>query len=136
MPWIADFVECLNQGILAVGLERNVEVDGGAGGRGTKTLPVGRDGVPRVHDTYVTPKCCRRRREVSEGHGRKDGENSEPVVAHDYRESPALRMARGPESPKYWNTGSKKKIYQKISGTLRACSQIVSRAFMEVEGES
>jgi len=66
IPWIADLVECVSQGTLAARLERNVEVDGGAGGRGTKTLPVGRDGVPRVHHTYVTPKWCRRRREVGE----------------------------------------------------------------------
>ncbi len=85
MLWIADLVECLNQDVFAMGLERNVEVDGGAVGRGTKTLPVGRDGVPRVHLTYVTPKCCRRRREIGEGYCRKDREDREPVpvVEHD-----------------------------------------------------
>ena len=45
---IADLIECDDQGILAVGLERKVEVDCGIGGRRTKTLPVGRDGALRM----------------------------------------------------------------------------------------
>ncbi len=108
VPWIADLVECVNQGVFAAGLERNVKVDGGAGGRGTKTLPVDRDGVPRVLHTYVTPNRCRRRREDGEVRYGKDGEDRVPVVVHDYRESPAVKMARGPasESPKYWNVQS------------------------------
>ena len=45
MLWIAGLLECVDQGILAVGLEHNVEVDRGIGGRRTKTLLVGRDGT-------------------------------------------------------------------------------------------
>ena len=67
VPGVANFVECVGQGVLAVGLECEVEVDCGVGGRGTKTLPVGQDGVPRVPHTYITPKWCRSRHEVGEG---------------------------------------------------------------------
>ncbi len=50
-PGSADLVERVNQGFLAVRHERNVEVDGGASGRVTEGLPVGRDGIPGVLDT-------------------------------------------------------------------------------------
>jgi hypothetical protein len=52
MLWIADFMECVDQGVLAVGLERNVEV-GCVAGRRTETLPAGRDGAP--HMLYRSP---------------------------------------------------------------------------------
>ena len=38
--WIADLIECVNQGILVVGHEHNVEVDGGARWRVSDCLPV------------------------------------------------------------------------------------------------
>ena len=51
----------------------NVEVDGGASRRGANTLPVCWDGVPCVLNANVTPKRCRKRREVYEGYFGKDG---------------------------------------------------------------
>lgn len=86
MPRAADLVKRVDRGILAVMLEYNVEVDHSVGGRGTKILPVFRDGVPRVLHTCVTPKWCRKHREIGEGHCGKDGEQRETVVMHDYRE--------------------------------------------------
>ncbi len=80
--WIADLVKHINQGVLAVGPNRNVDVDRGAGGGVTQSLPVGRGGVPHVLHTHVTPKSCKRRREVPEGSGSKHEENREQVVAH------------------------------------------------------
>lgn len=43
---IAGLMECVDQGVLVVRLERNVEVDRGLGERRTKTLSVCRDGPP------------------------------------------------------------------------------------------
>ena len=40
---IAGLMECVDQSVLVVRLERNVEVDRGLGERRTKTLSVGRD---------------------------------------------------------------------------------------------
>ena len=67
-------------------LECNEEVNCGIGGRGAKTLPVGRDSVPCMLHTYVTPKWCRRRRGVGEGQRGKDGGQREPVATHDHGE--------------------------------------------------
>ena len=55
-PWIADPVERVNQGVLVVRCERKVEVDGGASGRVTEGLPIVRDSIPDVLDTYVVPR--------------------------------------------------------------------------------
>ncbi len=58
VPWapgLADIEESINQSILAVGLERNGEVDGGVSGRGTQILPVGEGDLPHVLHTWVTP---------------------------------------------------------------------------------
>ncbi len=80
---IADFVERIDQGVLAVGLKRKVEVDRGAGGRVTQSLPVGRGGIPRVFHTYVIPKSCKGRCEAPEGSSDKYGENRELMVSHN-----------------------------------------------------
>jgi len=59
VPWMlgtADLVERIDQGIFAVGLERNVEVDRGAGWRAIQILPVLRDGMPRVFRAHVFPR--------------------------------------------------------------------------------
>ena len=53
MRRLADLIKCVNQGILTVGLERNVKVDCGAGRRVAQALPVLRDGAPRVFDVHV-----------------------------------------------------------------------------------
>ena len=79
---VADLVERIDQGILEVRFECNVEVDGGADRRRANTLPVCWDGVPCVLNANVTPKWCRKRREVYEGYFEKDSEHKEPVVAH------------------------------------------------------
>ncbi len=55
MPRRADLVEHRNQGILAVGPERCVEVDGGTGGREAQILPVLRDGFPSVLHSQIVP---------------------------------------------------------------------------------
>ena len=51
----ADLVERVDEGILTVGLERNVEVDREVGGWVTQALPVGQDGIPRAHRVHVFP---------------------------------------------------------------------------------
>ena len=71
-----------------VGLERKVEVDGSASGRVTEGLPVVRDGIPGVLDTYVIPRWCEGLREVGEGRGedkehREHREHRDLVAAHD-----------------------------------------------------
>ncbi len=112
MPWmpvVADLVEGVNQGALLVGLECNVEVDGGAGGRLAQTLPVGWNGTPGVFHLYVIPRY-EGRREVCDGQGGKGAERIEPVVSHEHRRSVtkvisaipldcAGQKARGPVSP-------------------------------------
>jgi hypothetical protein len=55
MPGVADLVQGIDQGALPVGLESNVQVDGGACGRVAQALPVFRDGVPRVLRVHVVP---------------------------------------------------------------------------------
>src|SRR6266702_7444014 len=55
MPRSADLVERVNQGVLTVGLERNVEVDRGVGWRAIQILPVLRDAGPRVFRAHVAP---------------------------------------------------------------------------------
>ena len=89
MPRVADLVERIGQGVLAVWLECKEEIDGGVGWRWTKTFPVYRYGFPGVHHTYIAPRWCRRRRSAGEGHGGKDGEHSERTIEHDHRESAA-----------------------------------------------
>ncbi len=54
-PGIADLVEGIDQGVLAVRLERNVKVDRGVGGGKTQGLPVRGDGLPCVLSTHVVP---------------------------------------------------------------------------------
>jgi hypothetical protein len=55
MPRSADFVERMDQGILAVGPKRKVEVKSGPGWRATRTLPAFRDCTPRVFRVHVVP---------------------------------------------------------------------------------
>jgi hypothetical protein len=83
MPWSADLVEGINQGVLPVRPKGNIEIDRGASGRATQRLPVGRGGVPCVLHTYVIPVSGRRRREAPEGSGGQYEENRESVVAHN-----------------------------------------------------
>ncbi len=54
----ADLVQRIDQGVIVMGLERNVEVNRGAGERGTKVLPVVWDGLPGVHHTHIIPRLC------------------------------------------------------------------------------
>ena len=56
MRRLADLIKCVNQGVLTVGLERNVKVDCGAGRWVAHALPVLRDGVPRVLGVHVAPR--------------------------------------------------------------------------------
>ncbi len=86
MGGVADLVEGVNQGTLQVGLECNVEVDGGAGGRVAQTLPVRWNSIPAVLDAHIIPRY-EGRREVGKGRGSEEGERREPVVSHEYRRS-------------------------------------------------
>jgi len=56
MPGAADLVKRVDQGVLTLGLERNVKVDCGARRRAAQALPVLRDGVPGVLDVHVIPR--------------------------------------------------------------------------------
>ncbi len=56
MPGIADLIERVNQGVLVSGMERNVEANRSAGGRVTKALPVGWNGIPGMFHTHVIPR--------------------------------------------------------------------------------
>ena len=82
MPWSADLVESIDQGIPVAGLERSVEVDFCVSRRAIQRLPVGRGGTPSVLYMYI-PKSCRRHRNAPERSGGKYRENREPVVAHN-----------------------------------------------------
>jgi|HubBroStandDraft_3_1064219.scaffolds.fasta_scaffold728530_1 hypothetical protein len=53
----ADLVQRVNQGVLVAGLESNVKVDRGVGGRIAQAFPVLRDGVPGVFDAHIVPTC-------------------------------------------------------------------------------
>jgi hypothetical protein len=46
MPGITDLIESINQGVLAVWLERNAQVNGHTGRRMTLVFPLLRNGVP------------------------------------------------------------------------------------------
>ncbi len=101
---IADLMERINQCVLVLGIERNVEVNRGAGGRVTKALPVGWNGIPGMLYTHVIPMWWEGRDEVSErSDGGEDGEQRETVVAHDYRGSLVVTKAGGAERAKHWN---------------------------------
>jgi hypothetical protein len=56
VPGLADLVKGIDQGVLAVGLERNMEVDRGAVGRVTHADPVVRDGIPLVLYKHFVPR--------------------------------------------------------------------------------
>jgi hypothetical protein len=55
MPWAADLVENVDQGVLTLGLERKIKVNCGTGRRAAQAPPVLRDGVPGVHGVHVVP---------------------------------------------------------------------------------
>ena len=64
-------------------LECDVKVDGGTRGGMAQGLPAMRYAIPGVLGSHVIPRWCERRCEVGQRRGRKDGENKEPVAAHD-----------------------------------------------------
>ena len=82
-----------------MGLECNIKVDLGAGGRVAQTLPVGRDGIPHMLHTNVVPMSWEGCREVRKGSGSEDKVNKAAAVAHDHRET---RDATNPENTKHW----------------------------------
>ena len=110
MPGVADLVERVSQCALLAGLECNVEVDRGPGGRMAHTLPAGWSSIPGVFHTHVIPRY-EGHREVGEGHSGEEGDRGEPEVSHEYRRSvtkvvpaineTAVQKARGPESSKH-----------------------------------
>ena len=81
--WVADLVQRINQGVLVMRHEDNIEVDGGASGRETKRLPIWRDIIPGMLDTYTIPRRCERVGEVAERRGNYDTEDGEQAVPHD-----------------------------------------------------
>lgn len=96
MAWVAHLIERIDQGSILVGLECNVEVDGGTSGWMTQTLPAGWNGMPGVFHTHVMPRHSGRR-EVGEGHYSEKEERREPVVSHDYRISGTVLQFCGSE---------------------------------------
>ena len=56
MPGITDLIESVNQGVLAVWLERNAQVNGRTDRGMTLVFPVLGNGVPRVLQSHVLPK--------------------------------------------------------------------------------
>ena len=84
--WVAgstDFIEGINQGVLILGLERNVEVDRGFSGRVAQTFPVYGDRSPCMLHPHVTPMLggCR---ECAEGPSGEGGEYCEQVAVYNY----------------------------------------------------
>ena len=55
MVGTADLVQGVDQGILVLGLERNVEIDGGVSRRVAEIRPVHWDRIPLVLYVYVFP---------------------------------------------------------------------------------
>ena len=74
MPGFADLAKSVNQGVLAVGLGRNAEVDGGARGRGAKAFPVSWNGTPSMRRMHIFSMRCEGVREAVED---PSGENAE-----------------------------------------------------------
>jgi len=56
MPGFTDLVDGVSQGVLTLGLERNVKVNCGARRWAAQALPVLRDGIPGVLDVHVIPR--------------------------------------------------------------------------------
>jgi hypothetical protein len=56
VPGLADLLKCVAQGILAVGLERNVEINCGAIGRVAQGDPIVRGMNPLVFYKHFTPR--------------------------------------------------------------------------------
>jgi hypothetical protein len=69
MAWTANLIQCLDQGILVLGLEGNAEVDRCVVRWMTQVLPVAREGIPKVFDTHVAPMRCTSRREACDSRG-------------------------------------------------------------------
>lgn len=77
---VADFIEHINEGVLMMGLERDVEVDCGAGRRAAYAFPVRWNGRPRVLRVHVIPRWGCKAPSGKSG----DGEQHKGLmVAHD-----------------------------------------------------
>ena len=75
MVGTADLVEGVDQGILTLGLERNVEVDRGFGGWVAQTYPAFGDGIPRMLHEHAALMWWEGHREGVEGPSSEDGEH-------------------------------------------------------------
>ena len=89
MLWVTDLGDGINQGTLLVRLEYNVEVDSGASGWVTQSLPVDWNVIPGVLSLHVVPMNhgCR---EIGEGHCDEKEEYKEPEKLHEYRRSAGM----------------------------------------------
>ena len=73
MTGTADFVEGIDQRILALGVERNVKVDRGFGRWAVQTYPVFGDGIPCMLHEHAAPIWWEGHRGGVEGPGGEDG---------------------------------------------------------------
>ncbi len=86
-PGNTELVERVNQCVSALRLECNVQVDRshGAGGRVAQSLPVLRNGTPRVFRAYAIETGFEGRRcEAVEKPRSEDREHRERMVEHNY----------------------------------------------------
>lgn len=84
MPGLADFFESVDQDVLAVRLERNIELDHSALGRVTQYDPFVRNVGPLVSCKHFAPRCWEMGREsTGEKDGSKDREDREPLETHN-----------------------------------------------------
>jgi hypothetical protein len=77
MPRIADLIERINQGVLALWLERNAQVNGRSGRRMALAFPLLRNGAPRVPCSHVVPTWGKGGETKRDGG--KGGQHGEPV---------------------------------------------------------
>jgi hypothetical protein len=104
---LADLVKCVDQFVLALGLERNVEVDRRAIGRVTQ---LSGDSFPLVLYNHVIPRrregrrrttalCALSLSEATKECGSTDQEHREPAGAHkmrhNYERSPVTSCSEG-----------------------------------------
>ena len=80
MVGTADFVQGVDQGVLVLGLECNVEIDGGVSTRVAQARPVHWDRIPLVLYMHVFPTWCEGRRKAAAEHSGEDTEHREQVV--------------------------------------------------------
>ena len=85
MLWMfrrANLIECLDQGILAVGPECHMEIELDTSGWEAQALPVVGDGFPSVLDFHFIPTWREECPKADKGEDSEGEEHREPMVAH------------------------------------------------------